>query len=207
MQSWQMDETLTDSAAATSNESVATTLGLHEAPASEEEPHSGAESQNPQEPSQQQNPITVQSPNVTRTMMLDGKGYPVFGSTEEAAIAALQVYNSLSIHKNREYCVAIFETISGQFSFTAPTIGSWRHSTVPDAPEGTTLMAIAHTHGAKVPRSPGEEFSRTDKRTANNLNVPNYVATPSSRIMRFDPVGVRKSIQGTITVLSARAQL
>lgn len=96
--------------------------------------------------------------------------------------------------------------MGGQFIYSAPNLGgvSSVSAGYSACPTGTTQVAVYHTHGAYNPRYASEIFSRQDRLGSNQLNVPSYLATPSRRILRFDPVGGANTTRGTVTVLPRR---
>jgi RHS repeat-associated protein len=141
-----------------------------------------------------------------------------FPSLTDAAIAALRRFNSPSISSNREYNVSICENPDGSLFYTTPnvadgSIGTNASSTPSPCPGGTTRVGTAHTHAAYDPNFDNENFSPADRRNANNRSlasgnlVPNFVATPSGRIKRFDPAVIANSERGRVTNLKARTPI
>jgi hypothetical protein len=108
-----------------------------------------------------------------------------YDSPDLAAIAALQEINCQSIKEDREYCGRIYQCRDGKsFSYTKARPGT-AFECMPGAwPKGTEKAGSYHTHGA--PSKYAEVFSPEDK-DMDPFN-PNYLATPSCQIYKYDPV-------------------
>ena len=103
------------------------------------------------------NPITLTDP--------DGKEYgDTLATQNAAAIDFGKCYNGQSIIENAEYVTNIYEipTDDGQstYSYTKPQKGTNDKGTSPQQPpNGETVTARAHTHGAYIASYKNNEFS------------------------------------------------
>jgi RHS repeat-associated protein len=139
----------------------------------------------------------------------------------DAAIAALRIYNILSIRSNQELAGSLCEYPDGRIIYTPPnsSTSTASTSTPTPCPTGTQRVGTYHTHAAEDPslvNSSGdgnEIFSPADRRNANRRSiesgniVPNFVATPSGTIRRFDPAVIPNSVRGRVTTLRSRTPI
>ncbi|MEM7211468.1 MAG: DUF4329 domain-containing protein [Pseudomonadota bacterium] len=76
-----------------------------------------------------------------------------YSTAEEAAIAALNLINPLSIKNNREYAGLIYRQPDGRYNYTQPRTqpGAWHQSNASldgiKIPAGTVEVGNYHTHG------------------------------------------------------------
>jgi hypothetical protein len=122
----------------------------------------------------------------------------LFDTKDATAVAALSIYNPLSIKEDLEYGGSVCKVYPGKYTFSIPNIGSATGVTPSECPTGTEQEALYHTHAG--PAGNGEIFSPLDRRFANGLRTDPvsgatfmgkpmslYLATPSGVIKRFDP--------------------
>lgn len=129
-----------------------------------------------------------------------------FPSQDEAARAALNAANPLSIAENREYSGMIYQDPkTGQFYATDPQGAGLSGAILPVnmIPAGASEMGFYHTHGnysladgtptdAAHDEFDSEHFSQRDINTANNRGRGNpgyrsYLGTPSGGYQVHDP--------------------
>ncbi|EAA6145441.1 type IV secretion protein Rhs, partial [Salmonella enterica subsp. enterica] len=87
-----------------------------------------------------------------------------FSSADDAARAALNKYNPMSIFKNREYGGILYRAKDGSYGYTRGRLGTGRTApTFKDSagglPKGSTPVGQYHTHGDYSDRG----FNRTNK--------------------------------------------
>jgi len=123
-----------------------------------------------------------------------------FLTMDGAAIAALIIYNPMSIVSDREYAGSICRISRWNYIFSKPEPGSSEGSYESDCPCGTEKVAIYHTHARARYEGDGEMFSLKDRQHANGVSKdpqtgaifldtprPVYLGTPTGGIRRFDP--------------------
>jgi RHS repeat-associated protein len=120
-------------------------------------------------------------------------GYTRYRTAQQAAIAALRKYNRLSIKTNREYSGSICNDGAGYF-YTPAEAGTSNSSADVPCPSGSTLAAGYHMHAAYDPTLDGglghdgnELYSPADINISNAHGVPEFLATPTRRLYRYDP--------------------
>jgi hypothetical protein len=122
-----------------------------------------------------------------------------FGSEQSAAIDALEFINPVSIFRNREYGGLICQDRdTGEYFATMPVRGT-RASCRPyraRCPSGSRRIAYYHTHAADDPRYNNEDFSRTDRRTADISRDNAWLATPSYQYLQYDWLTGHTSVIG-----------
>jgi hypothetical protein len=120
-----------------------------------------------------------------------------YKSADEAAKAFSEEVYSSSIYIRHEYSTEIYSrTINGQttYNYNPPRAGNPHSATVGKAtPEGTTLVAYAHTH----PNS--NSFSLGDIRAAKNMGVDAYVVGPNLELQRYSLSSSSIIVVGVIT--------
>ena len=133
-----------------------------------------------------------------------------FATQSEAAKAALNSANPVSIKQNTEYGGLIYKDANGRYGYTTPSAGTgtgFDPSSV-NIPSGTTLVGDYHTHGdystADALGNPvrtadpsqdafnSNHFSTTDLRgiEADAVGKPGYrgyLGTPSGTFIQYDP--------------------
>ena len=120
-----------------------------------------------------------------------------FATQDEAARAALNAANPLSIAENREYTGMIYRGADGQYYATNPQAAGLAGGSLPvdQVPAGATETGFYHTHAdysladgtrtdAAHDEFDSEHFSQTDIDTANSRGAGDpsyrsYLATPS----------------------------
>ena len=137
-----------------------------------------------------------------------------FKTMDDAAVAAVQEYNPISIKEDLEYAGSVCKLPKKQgFIFSIPNIGTKDGSVPSQCPKGTEEVANYHTHGAGFKNDPAdssERYSPQDRRWANGIRKiddaifigpaqPLYLATPSGTIKRFDPNTKKDPFQGAGT--------
>lgn len=130
-----------------------------------------------------------------------------YASADEAAKAALNKANPLSITDNLEYSGLIYRGKDGKFYFSGPAKGTDQGAnplTDAPAPAGTTVVGDFHTHGDYSTADPktgaavrtkdpskdqfnSDNFSRQDKIDNTKQGYPGYLGTPSGTYRKFDP--------------------
>jgi hypothetical protein len=110
----------------------------------------------------------------------DSDGYD---SAEQAARKVLTQYNPRSIADNVEIGGYIYRMPSGKYNSTSVLRGD--HGSLwfphPDelVPDGSTVVASWHTHGAAIPNVISEIFSPQDIKLNQKFGIDGYLATPS----------------------------
>ena len=149
---------------------------------------------------------------------------PSYPIAENAAIAALVIYNPISIQQNLEYAGEICRQLSdNRFIYTlGPANARMKDSSDPGTcPAGTVEDADWHTHAAVDPqlvhrgflgigrRDDNEIFSKADRISNNRDGIRGYLATPSGAIKVFTPGahGQQHSTKGQVRTLSQRTPI
>ncbi|MBL4753100.1 MAG: DUF4329 domain-containing protein [Flavobacteriales bacterium] len=138
--------------------------------------------------------------NPIRYIDVDGEGPgDVFKSIDEAAIDFAKTYNDNSIANDKEYGTTIYKVTSGNdtyFTYVQPAVGD-AHSVTPStrglsgiSGSGYERVAAAHTHGAYQEGWGGERFSPADLEYSEKYEQDLYVATPSGKLKKYDPLDV-----------------
>jgi|WetSurMetagenome_2_1015567.scaffolds.fasta_scaffold220862_1 RHS repeat-associated protein len=117
-----------------------------------------------------------------------------FNTREQAARDFMLLYNDNSIENKREYGTQIYMQEDGKYSYAIPVYGD-ELSVSPllaAVPEGAKATDLAHTHGNYIETINGNkvnnnEFSQEDKDVSDNLQMPNYLGTPSGTFQVYDP--------------------
>ena len=126
-----------------------------------------------------------------------------FESLDEAAEDFGRNYNSTSIEQNREYITLFYSinineqheflffkwtTTVTVYSYTEPVAGTIDSSAISayEIPDGTTLVAYGHTHGAYDPTYESEKYSKSDIDSAYQFGIYAYLATPGGKLFCFD---------------------
>jgi len=110
-----------------------------------------------------------------------------FASPDQAARAALNKANPLSITQNTEYSGLIYRGQDGKFYFSGPAIVGDYHT------HGDYSTADPTTHAAVRTKDPSKDefnsdnFSRQDKIDNVKQGYPGYLGTPSGTYRKFDP--------------------
>lgn len=123
--------------------------------------------------------------------------WPTYATQDEAAEAALNDINPLSVAEDREYGGMIYRSPDGTYSVTDPNRRGELGLVEVDpggpesVPPGTTATAYCHTHGASNPNYVSERFSGiltdgSDIGYANRYHIDGYLATPKGLLMRYD---------------------
>lgn len=132
----------------------------------------------------------------------------LFDSADQAALNFSQLFNDNSIRENKEYGTRIYkQTANGveKYSYTIPVVGTLSSINVSDLesippPNGTTVVAYAHTHGASsanaVRKYKDNQFSGTEGSTedegdigyAEKKSIDAYVATPNGAFKKYSYV-------------------
>lgn len=113
-----------------------------------------------------------------------------FASAEEAALAALDYANPLSIEQNREYLGVIYrDPDSGQYYATPPVVGEalevpYDVATSIQIPSDAEAVAWFHTHAAEgSPMFSERDFVFSEEVT---IGLDAYVATPQGVVLKYD---------------------
>jgi len=127
----------------------------------------------------------------------------LFKSADEAAAGGEKVAYPKSQKQHTEWGGRVFKlkdlySYTGPFTRNLPTTvnvdagvtgtGSNLDAHHPTLPPGTENAGEYHTH------LQGERFSEPDMQRARMQGIPAYVATPSGKILRYDPQTRRSSI-------------
>ena len=112
----------------------------------------------------------------------------VFSTVDGAANNFGIEFNAPSIIEKKEYGTTIVPK-DGGYTYLEPTKGTIDSITLPTPPGGPDeAVAGAHTHANYDPNYLGNQFSETDKETADLYGKPFYVATPNGSLLVYDPV-------------------
>ena len=110
--------------------------------------------------------------------------YEPYKSADEAARAFSEEVYSSSLYIRHEYGTEIYSrTVSGvtTYNYNPPHAGEPHSVDVnSSSPEGTTIVAAAHTHLF------GNTFSEPDKSVAMFLNINTYVVGPNLELQRYN---------------------
>jgi RHS repeat-associated protein len=111
----------------------------------------------------------------------------IFPTVDEAANDFGKEYNGQSIIEKTEYGTTIIPSGDG-YTYMEPTKGTKDSITLPTPSDGPDqAVAGHHTHGNYDPEYNNNEFSQTDKETAQQYDKPFYVATPDGSLKVYDP--------------------
>jgi RHS repeat-associated protein len=129
-----------------------------------------------------------------------------FKSVVEAAKDFGRLYNDNSIVEKREYGATIYKAVDENgktyYSYSVPNAAEREGGavTVSSAPEGTTPVADAHTHGNSggidVSYS-DNNFSGKDKRSNIAAGIDGYVATPDGSLKEYNHKTGKESVIST----------
>ncbi|NKB33485.1 MAG: DUF4329 domain-containing protein [Pseudomonadales bacterium] len=113
---------------------------------------------------------------------LEGK----FESELAALRAAVDIYNPISIQENREFLGTIYRYEDG-YSYTVAAGERYSSSFSIRITETqlSTIVGLWHTHGNSSPNH--RYFSEDDTRTAEQLNLPFYLADYTGYLKVFTP--------------------
>ncbi|PUZ19334.1 hypothetical protein DCM91_20690 [Chitinophaga costaii] len=126
-----------------------------------------------------------------------------FKSIAEAVKDFAMLYNDNSIVEGREYGTTIYkatdENGKAYFSYSIPNAAGDAQVTVSDAPQGTTSVADAHTHGNAISGNSYSDnnFSQHDTKKNDRTGMVGYVATPNGSLKKYDPKTKETSIVST----------
>jgi RHS repeat-associated protein len=111
-----------------------------------------------------------------------------FSTIEEAANDFGKEYNGQSIIEKTEYVTTIISSDNG-YTYMEPTKETKDSITLP-TPSGGPDQVVAghHAHGNYDPEYNNNEFTLTDKETAQQYGKPFYVATPDGSLKVYDPI-------------------
>lgn len=146
---------------------------------------------------------------ITKVAAADAPHGP-FASADEAATAAMDYANPLSIRDNVEYGGLVYKDANGDYYAARAHTGDGDSVSLDPSsiPAGTELVGYYHTHAAYSVQGPNGEpvrtddpaqddynsdnFSQQDKRVAQNLSqgaseFTAYVATPGGDYRSYDP--------------------
>lgn len=110
-----------------------------------------------------------------------------YATAEEAALAAMREANPRTTADMKEYGGWVYRNPDGTFTYDPPTRGQLAAvENMPNPPPNA--VAWYHTH-PNHPAYDGENFSGAtgDKGYSRATSMPGYVATPTGRVMRYDP--------------------
>jgi hypothetical protein len=133
-----------------------------------------------------------------------------FRSMDEAAIDFAETTNGKSIRNDWEYGSFIYsyeENGRTRYDYTTPHTNQKNYEicfknvedicdecfiSKPKLPNGATLVALAHTHGAWKPQKPNsntcvDSFSAQDNTLIHNWKIPVYLASPNGSLQKQTP--------------------
>jgi hypothetical protein len=119
----------------------------------------------------------------------------IFGSADDAAVAAIDEILPLSIRDNVEFAGRIFREPRGtRFAFTRPIRGTRDDSdpgsrTPPPRLIGFVNIGTYHTHAGSFQET-DEIFSPADRAKAVFAKEHSWLGTPHQRILRFTPMSL-----------------
>ncbi len=105
-----------------------------------------------------------------------------YSSANFAAIAALDEYFVRSRNQNQEVAGMIYQRKDGKYSYTEGNWGDEKSSDAGGCPSNVTPVAMYHTHAGYDVRYKNEQFSKTDKSTADQLGLDSYLKTPGYKV-------------------------
>jgi hypothetical protein len=109
-----------------------------------------------------------------------------YATADEAAIAAIELINPISIAQNVEYAGRIYSRSSRYFFTRAQTLNNRYDSDPGPAVAGAENIGTYHTHAGDF-LSTDEIFSPQDKLKATMANEISYIGTPCQRILKYTP--------------------
>lgn len=115
-----------------------------------------------------------------------------WGTIEQAAVAAEQYYNPMSINEDREYRGTIYQNADGTYSATWAAPGRQNGGNSSGMFTLGRDVADFHTHGKQ--NGANDHFSFTDIYNADRLSdlahrpIPFIVGTPSGQILEYTPI-------------------
>jgi len=117
-----------------------------------------------------------------------------FETMDAAALDFALHYNDNSILEDVEYGAYIYKIRrNGEtyYTYNIPTKSHTSQGVVirrKGVPLFRRILAMVHTHGAGMRgRRDLNEFSVLDKENSKRFGIPNYVATPSGRLLKYNP--------------------
>jgi hypothetical protein len=112
-----------------------------------------------------------------------------FPSAEAAAIDALNYISQKNDRCAREYAGYVYKEWSlfgsPTYTYDEPTGLGWVGGALPNIPSYHGTYAMFHNHPS-VPYA--NNYSPDDKDTADSLNIPSYLLTPTGPILVYVPV-------------------
>ena len=127
---------------------------------------------------------------------------PRVNAQHEAARAALNVINPLSVQQNLEYGAYIYRNTDGTFASSDARQGTATSVALPpimfEVPVGTTGTAAWHTHAGPDPRFDNENFSTTDLEADRQQQIDGYLGTPAGQFKYHELSTDRVTVIGTV---------
>jgi hypothetical protein len=127
---------------------------------------------------------------------------PRVNGQHEAARAALNLINPLSVQQNLEYGAYIYRNPDGTFASTDAEVGTASSVSLPPlifaVPSGSTGTASWHTHAGPDPRFDNENFSETDLQADRDQRIDGYLGTPGGQFKYHEFSTDEVSVIGTV---------
>ena len=117
----------------------------------------------------------------------------VYATADEAAIAAIELINPISIAQNVEYAGRIYFRSSRFFFTQARTLNNRYDSDPGPRVPNAVNIGTYHTHAGDF-ESTDEIFSPKDKLKAAMAHEISYLGTPCQRILKFTPFTVLPTV-------------
>ncbi len=136
-----------------------------------------------------------------------------YSTIDEAAKAAMEQNNPLSIRDNLEYGGLLYKTGTGKYGFTGPVIGNedgvnpWNG---PSIPSGAEELGYWHTHGDYSIERNGQILrtsnSSRDDFNSDHFSIPDIDAANSQAIGKTEYKGYVGTPSGTFRGYDAKTQ-
>ncbi len=127
---------------------------------------------------------------------------PRVNGQHEAARAALNLINPLSVRENLEYGAYIYRNPDGTFASTDAQQGTASSVSLPPlrlaVPTGSVGTASWHTHAGPDPRFDNENFSETDLESDRTQGIDGYLGTPAGVFKYHDVPSGQVTVLGRI---------
>ncbi len=115
--------------------------------------------------------------------------FPALAQNAREMAAAKQILSDLqatSFKNNREYCGVLLRRPDGTLISSKAYRGTKARCRVKRIPQGATVAASYHTHGAYLPGYDNEVPSLLDLEVEMDWGIDGYVSTPGGRFWHVD---------------------
>ncbi|MGE4564101.1 MAG: DUF4329 domain-containing protein [Victivallaceae bacterium] len=110
----------------------------------------------------------------------------IYDSMDKAATAWGNEFNGKSISDNKEYGSTLYQNGDG-YSYSNPNIGTQSGVHPSSPPDGQTVVADIHSHGAYSPYYNNDAFAQGDMADNDKENISGYLTTPNGSLQKYDP--------------------